>query len=402
MNIRNNTPLNYRFFPDFDPVEFPEVRAICYEGQPLEGHRTEVFAYIGFPENTSGPVPGVVLIHGGDGHAYGQWVAQWVRKGYAAIAMGNTGYFPNPQAPTGWSHGLWGPFVQNGTVSLPDNTGMTNGVNPEAESDWLYHAISSASIARRILAADPRVNPGEIGVMGISWGGVITSLLIGYDPSFAFAIPVYGSGYLTPEVTLGSISAHFSHETVRERYLAEDRFSQVRTSVLWQCWNDDNNFSIQANSRSFLDTASSGLTVLSIVHDMFHSHRDAWKRPEPFVFADAVLDRGPAFPRLQAQPEGRSFCIDLAWDHAFSATIYYITTPMEYRVHNKYGRGAHLYMAQQWQTMPCQVKGTQICGTLPDDVAGYYVEVKTRVAGKDFILSSVYVELFRTEVPQNN
>ena len=32
--------------------------------------------------------------------------------------------------------------------------------------------------------------------MGISWGGVITSTVIGIDDRFAFAIPTYGCGDL--------------------------------------------------------------------------------------------------------------------------------------------------------------------------------------------------------------
>ncbi len=36
----------------------------------------------------------------------------------------------------------------------------------------------------------------KIGVMGISWGGVIISTIIGIDDRLVFAVPVYGCGGL--------------------------------------------------------------------------------------------------------------------------------------------------------------------------------------------------------------
>ena len=32
--------------------------------------------------------------------------------------------------------------------------------------------------------------------MGVSWGGVITSTVMGIDSRFAFAIPTYGCGHM--------------------------------------------------------------------------------------------------------------------------------------------------------------------------------------------------------------
>ncbi len=60
----------------------------------------------------------------------------------------------------------------------------------------MYHAVADTIRARLLLASFPEVDPAKIGVMGISWGGVVTATVMGIDPRFAFAIPTYGCGFL--------------------------------------------------------------------------------------------------------------------------------------------------------------------------------------------------------------
>lgn len=382
--------VNYKERPAYDPKDYPGVRAITYDGMPIGASKTKVFAYLGFPDHTKEPVPGIVLIHGGGGHAFPAWVQMWVERGYAAIAMDTTGFYPEGD---GWHYGLYGSFAEEGYVDAPNNTGMVDGVDEDVEKNWLYHAVGSAILARKLLAADERVDAARIGVCGISWGGVITSILIGQDPNFAFAIPIYGSGHLGGELTMGSIGKHFRPLSVQKRWLAEKRFDRVKIPVLWLCWNDDNNFSIQANSQSYLDTLPGNeRTCLSIVHEMYHSHLDGWVRPESASFASAVLE-GKPLPRILTQPGGRSFELEVEWDGLLCATAYYITSPMKYKEHDKFGYGSYTFMEQVWQMQSCQVEGGKVSCELPEETAGYYVEIKTQVAGEEFVLSSVYVEL---------
>jgi hypothetical protein len=62
-------------------VDIPSqgVHAIFFEGVPYRGKPTKVFAYYGLPSRDSQSqgtekVPGVVLIHGGGGTAFANWV----------------------------------------------------------------------------------------------------------------------------------------------------------------------------------------------------------------------------------------------------------------------------------------------------------------------------------------
>jgi dipeptidyl aminopeptidase/acylaminoacyl peptidase len=60
----------------------------------------------------------------------------------------------------------------------------------------MYHAVADTILAHSLLRSHPRVDPKKVGVMGISWGGVIVSTVVGIDTRFAFGIPTYGCGNL--------------------------------------------------------------------------------------------------------------------------------------------------------------------------------------------------------------
>ena len=89
-NVLERSP-QIHYIPDFDPK--PEtpwygIKALWYEGAPYQSQKTKVFAHIGFPEEAkTRKVPAVVLVHGGGGHAYPEWIRLWNEKGFAAIAM---------------------------------------------------------------------------------------------------------------------------------------------------------------------------------------------------------------------------------------------------------------------------------------------------------------------------
>ncbi len=150
----------------------PGVKAILYEGEPYEGRPTKVFAWLGLPEVPAGQtVPGMVLIHGGGGTAFADWVRMWTARGYAAISMDTCGCFPGgehsnrPRNPDGGAPG-WGGW---------------NQIDWPRTDQWTYQAIAACIRANSLLRAQPGVDPERIGVTGISWGGYLTALLAGVD-----------------------------------------------------------------------------------------------------------------------------------------------------------------------------------------------------------------------------
>jgi hypothetical protein len=93
-----------------------------------------VFAYIGYPPNASknNKVPAVILVHGGAGTAFPQWVKIWNDKGYAAIAMDLEGRQPlNPGSQSITKHELGGPvntnFAESAYQSVGPDVAVTTG-----------------------------------------------------------------------------------------------------------------------------------------------------------------------------------------------------------------------------------------------------------------------------------
>ncbi|MFA7159976.1 MAG: alpha/beta fold hydrolase, partial [Kiritimatiellia bacterium] len=158
------------------------IQSISFQNEPYLGKRTEVFAWLGIPESPAKKAPGMVLIHGGGGKAYRQWVEMWVKRGYAAIAMDLSG------------RDAEGNRLPNGGPEQDHAAKFST--EAKWEDLWTYHATAAVIRSNSILRSLPEVNPERIGVTGISWGGYLTCIAAGVDRRFACAIPVYGCGFL--------------------------------------------------------------------------------------------------------------------------------------------------------------------------------------------------------------
>ncbi len=159
------------------------LRSLTYAGEPYKGQATRVFAYYAPPQGVDGPAPGVVLVHGGGGTAFRQWAYWWGQRGYHAIAMdlADRGEDRNKLPSGGPDQGAEQKFDD---ISL----GVKNA--------WTYHAVADVIRATTVLRSMPGVDPERIGMTGISWGGYLTSILVGVEPRIQAAVPVYGCGFI--------------------------------------------------------------------------------------------------------------------------------------------------------------------------------------------------------------
>lgn len=407
LNVKPSITPMPAYNPDSDPKskanEWANIEAITFDGAAINNRKTKVFAYIGFPEGASASkkVPAIVLVHGGGGHAYAEWVKLWTDRGYAAIAMDTTGFFPSETGKgvagresdnaAWWHFGLYGDFAQTGYVNAPNNDEMKYPTKP-LDQQWMYHAIVDTMLARNILAADSRVDTAKIGITGISWGGVITSLAIGYDANYAFAIPVYGSGYLDEAHSwMGPI---FSNAGVKKNWSAAERFDRIKMPVLWLGWTNDTAFSINSNSKSYDDTKAAG-AILSMKMHWGHSHGQGWQPEEAFHFADSIVKDGPTMTVCVTEPRGRdiSFTIKPASDATeVSAQIFYITDKLSYTSKTP---GSWPTIDQTWKTAKCTVEGNTVKGTLPSLANSYYVELTTTTPDGKYITTTRFVEGIR-------
>lgn len=387
---------------EFNPVgEYGGIKAITYEAMPIDEKRTKVFAYIGYPANITQKVPAIVLVHGGCGTPYLPWIKMWNERGYAAIAMSTTGDFPTEVNagidPGGWDasvcswhHGLYGSFSEEGFADAPDNDGMKNS-DKEYDKQWMYHAVCQTILAHNILRADKSIDKNRIGICGVSWGGVITSIVIGYDTRFAFAVPIYGSGYLVE--SMGSVRSCFRNGGNLEPWLAEKRFSNVKIPVLWLCWNKDKAFSLNSNSKSYIDTSkNSEFTRLSSVNEMYHSHEHAWVRKEPFAFADSVCCCGKKTPVFKDY-EGALEIYNPDKMEVISVKLYYITEPMSYFTYEQGG----IRMAQDWKIADIKYDGDKLKYIIPEKAREYYFELTCKMDGEEYVTCSYLMKQSNAE-----
>ncbi len=79
------------------------LQPLFFDGLPYQGKPTRVFAWLGLPPPRSGKVPGFVLVHGGGGTAFKEWVQKWNEQGFAAISLALEGQTDEriPGAPPG-------------------------------------------------------------------------------------------------------------------------------------------------------------------------------------------------------------------------------------------------------------------------------------------------------------
>ena len=367
-----------KYMPEYNA---DNIKALTYDGMPIGESKTKVFAYLGYPDIADGEkVPAIVLVHGGGGHAYYKWVRMWNELGYAAIAMDTTGYYPAAVNGAGgeegdnvkWVHGINGnsDFADDGYTDSPDNDHMSSSEAP-LDTQWMYHAVADTILAHNILLDDPRIDSEKIGITGISWGGVITSLAIGYDNRYAFAIPIFGAGYMSDNTR--SISNCFQGEMTKKLWLAEERFNNVTMPVFWFNWNKDVHFSMETTSWSYRDTVKNNpLTIISLKDGMNHSHYHGWVCKENFVFADSVVKGTVGFPRFINQPCGRNIDCDLYIPDGVSVTAKIVCDDAYY---------------------PAMIENNKVTATLDDTVTEYYVELVMNIDGYDHYSSSVYIVL---------
>lgn len=405
--------LNVRYYPDYQVQEDDEkyedyghIQAITYDCFDYKGEKTKTFAYVGFPEGASAenPVPAVVLVHGGGGHPFMDWVKRWNDRGYAAIAMETTGCFPtemavsyNESTMSHFKHGL-GVFAETGYTASPIRYYPTKYT--PVEEQWAYHGLTQVILASNVLRADERWDGTNMGITGVSWGGTMVSQIIGYDDRYTFAIPAYGTAYLGDELRPFS---NFADPYVNSLWAAERNLDDVDIPTFWFAWNDDNNFVVPAYCKSYLHTAANNeKNTLLMLDSWWHSHGSVYGKKHGYWFADWVTYGTGGFVTFADQPKGAKVNCKINIPEGImgdvTATVYYLTGPMEFETFDKYGRGTPLnFLTETWKSdTTCLTVDREtgvVSGTVPADAAGYYINVNYTLEGEKCESSSIYVEL---------
>lgn len=353
-----------------------EIRPVFYDGLPFHGKPTRVFAWLGLPSNRQGKVPGIVLVHGGGGTAFRNWVKLWVDRGYAAIAMDTCGQVPDPlssEKNARKSHPYSGPEL-GGTFSNVDE--------PPADQ-WVYHAVAAIVRAHSLLRSLPEVESEKTGLTGISWGGMFVEIAAGVDARFKFVAPVYGCGFLGEDSFFQETSMQ---QMGRERAIKwlqlwdpSQYIGYAKMPMLFCDGTNDKHFRPASWQKTYRTTQ--GPRTLSMKLRMSHGHPPAGDPKEITIFADSFVRGGDPLVKLLGQGRDQN----TVWA-TYSAAV-----PIQ-KAELLYTKDRGAWRERNWDAVPAQLDSSEhkVIATLPPGTTVYFINLTD---SRDCITSSEHEEL---------
>lgn len=364
----------YRAPEVFEAPGFTEegVRALFYAGPPWKGKPTRIFAWYGAPRaEGGGRLPGMVLVHGGGGTAFAEWVRLWNSRGYAAIAMDLCGSTPGKAPGDRPRHERGGPPGWGGFDQIED----------AIEDQWTYHAVAAIALGHSLLRSFSDVDPERTGITGISWGGYLTCIAAAVDRRFRFAAPVYGCGFLGEDSCWLPTFEKMGEKGRRwlELWDPSKYLPAVRVPLLWVTGTNDFAYPLSSLQKSY--RLSPAERTLAIRVRMAHAHGGPGEKPEEIrVFADAILRGGVPLTRLKAQGlEGSR-----AWA-SFEAPVRIAKAELAFT------RDAGPWQTREWHTVPAEVDGDlrTASAVVPDGATAFFLNL---VDERGLVVSSEHIE----------
>ncbi len=262
--------------PQYEPSPFadsevPGIKAILYNGYPLaDGRPSKVFAYYGVPETTrpANGFPAVLMVHGGGGTAFAKYLKMYVERGYAVLAMDLYG-----KRPLG--------LEDKKRESIPDGSA----------DQWELRSIANIIQANSLLRSMPEVDKNNIGLVGISWGGVFGSVVSTLDTRLKFIAAVYGCGFWNA----GDASSNFGKSRRSRWYDPGNFLAHAQVPIYWIIGADDQSFGVNSWAKTTMAAPSTVNRIL--LPKQSHSHVGFELKPT-FRIVDAGLKNETPLPLL--------------------------------------------------------------------------------------------------------
>ncbi len=273
--------------------DFGKTQPIYFDSVPSFGSERTTFAYLGIPngEKPSHGYPAVVLVHGGGGCAYFEWVEYWNSKGYVAIAFDCVGrqfgglkiIRTDPD-----SDGTKAERNPKGRTVLPDDSGSFSNKKSNRFDSWTYYNEANIVLAHNIILAMDCVDKSNTFITGISWGGVLTAISSGIDDRFCAFAPVYGTGHLLESPIFHDKKTKMNESTeIWEKYFDPKSFvSMNKRPIMFTLGTDDRAFSVEGAQKTY--GCSKGKTIYSYRLNLPHHHR--WRDDEDMIHIVRFFD----------------------------------------------------------------------------------------------------------------
>jgi len=329
------------------------IKEIFYENEVYNEKKTEVFAYLGLPENIKYPVPAMVCIHGGGGKAFKEWVELWNARGYAAIAMDLAGK-DKDEKPHDFS-------------GLDQTIKEKFDPTPDWDNIWTNHALCAVIRAHSIIRSLPEVDTERTGVTGISWGGYLTCCISGIDTRFKFAVPVYGCGFLQDNSAVEWMKI-FSEMTPENKKWWHDNcdpsvyLKNTEMPMLFVTGTNDFAYPLDSLLKSCL--VPKGEVQSCIRLEMAHGHIPGWEPEEIGLFADAILKSGMPLPSI-----GEIIVENNKTSAEFSSEL-------AVKGYLLYSCDTGVLMEHKWHQLGADIDGKKVSAKLPSSVTSFLLAVE--------------------------
>lgn len=353
-----------------DGLESDGLKALFYDGVPLQDGPTRVFAWVGVPKS-GGKVPGMVLVHGGGGTAFADWVKLWTGRGYAAIAMDLCGCVPR-RGNKGWERHEQG---------APPGWGGFDQIDAPERDQWTYQAVADIILGHSLLRALPEVDPNRTGVTGISWGGFLTCIAASVDPRFKLAAPVYGCGFLGDDSVWLDTFSKMGKEKSEKWLRLWDPAQYLRQAKMPFLWvNGTNDFAYPLDSYQKSYRLPSTERTLAIRVGMKHAHGGPGEKPEEIhAFAESILNGAPPLPRIVGQKVVKGVL-----------SVGYVSRIPVVKAEFHFSRDSGKWLARKWESVLAALGNDAATVAVPPDAKVFYLNL---VDERGLVSSTEHVEL---------
>ena len=318
-----------------------ELRQVFFEGAALSGKTTRVFAIYGRPANSNGPLPAVVLVHGGGGKAFPDWVKHWTARGYAAIAMDTAGHGQDGRLPDG------GP-------DQDDATKFRDFMGDAVRDVWTFHAVADVILAHSLLLSLPEIDTNRTALTGISWGGYLTCIVAGLDHRFKAAVPVYGCGYLHENsYWLPQQFAHMDGAR-RNRWVENFDPSKYVGDAACPILFLDGTCDFAYPMDSLQKTYNLVKTPVALSIEINRKHGHIWNFPEVDAFIDANIRDGEPLAKLSAMSVEKD-----------RASAHFESKSKVEKAELDFTADMGNWQKRVWKSAPAEIGGTTISVQIP-------------------------------------
>lgn len=312
-----------------------EVTRLRFESKPVATsngvENVEIFASLCRPgrnlrsQVSDSKLPALLVLHGGGGNAEERRAIGWARRGYVALAS----ELPGIGSPEKLQS--LGPFRRE-----KYGAGHFRVINGDVTTCGIFDAVVAGLKGLALLRSQPDVDRSRVGIVGVSWGGYMTTMLCGLagrrvDAAFS----VYGCGYYDRGSSGGNNLEKLGDPVARDAWLrwldAGRRAKGIRCPIFFAAAADDFFFFPPAVMATYEDISSPKNLVFA--PNVSHAinlpggtrgwNNDTWVDMEVPWFDRHLRGNGAEFPAMtatEARREGDGIRVGFAVTRAATIT----------------------------------------------------------------------------------